>query len=147
MRLICSQVCQEACGLAALTTGKNSLALGPWVAASMARLVEEARSLAGCGKTPGSCHPEEPEATKDLCSCLILRTAEILRFAQNDRLHGFFRSLLGVRCEVRGPKPPLSSDTRRRLAHQCLTKRKVLYTPSNFGQDWINKGFQVEKGP
>jgi hypothetical protein len=45
-------------------------------------------------KNPWGCHPEEPQATKDLYSCLILQTAEILRFAQNDRLQGFFRSLL-----------------------------------------------------
>jgi hypothetical protein len=34
-----------------------------------------------------------PQATKDRPCCLILQTAEILRFAQNDRLQGFFRSL------------------------------------------------------
>jgi hypothetical protein len=27
-----------------------------------------------------------------------------------------------------------------------FTKVKVLYIPSNFGQDWVNKGFPVEKG-
>jgi hypothetical protein len=44
-------------------------------------------------ESPCGCHPEEPQATKDLCSCLILQTAEILRSAQNDRLQGFYRSL------------------------------------------------------
>jgi hypothetical protein len=27
-----------------------------------------------------------------------------------------------------------------------FTKLKVLYIPNNFGQDWVNKGFPVEKG-
>ena len=27
-----------------------------------------------------------------------------------------------------------------------FTKLKVLYVPNNFGQDWVNKGFPVEKG-
>jgi hypothetical protein len=27
-----------------------------------------------------------------------------------------------------------------------FTKLKVLYVPNNFGQDWVNRGFPVEKG-
>jgi thiosulfate/3-mercaptopyruvate sulfurtransferase len=32
------------------------------------------------------------------------------------------------------------------LHNMGFTRLKVLYIPNNFGQDWVNKGFPVEKG-
>jgi hypothetical protein len=41
-------------------------------------------------KYPYVCHPEEPQATKDRCICLIVANAGMLRFAQHDKRETFF---------------------------------------------------------
>jgi len=54
-----------------------------------------AEPLAGCGKTLHGCHPERSEGSR---SAYLLENAQgqILRFAQNDSLGGFSRSLAAL---------------------------------------------------